>query len=414
MQQQNQLWANVQTVPQETQIKLAVLESAERSLMKFQEHQANTLGVHEQYLNHQAQYAKNFFLLTQQSYSQFLKGDLEVIGNREQGIGNREQETGNREQVIVKSVNGNGHYEEQAIVEFVNGNGHYKEEGIVGFVNGNGHYKEEGIGNREQGTGNREQGIVEFVNGNGHYKEKEIGNREQAIIESVNGNGHKSESQLVAEEFPTEESPTVAAITVSVPEIDVAILSETLLNVVSEKTGYPPEMLELDMDLEADLGIDSIKRVEILGALQEQIPDLPQPNLEDLGDLRTLNQIIEYLRSFNSSTNSPTEETNNLVEANILSESTEETCESTLLGIVSEKTGYPVSTLNLEMSMKADLGIDSVKKSAIFESIQDQMPDLWLSNREKLEIEALDTLAQILDYLNHQSQKKTSLSLNAL
>jgi polyketide-type polyunsaturated fatty acid synthase PfaA len=347
MQQQNQLWANVQTVPQETQIKLAVLESAERSLMKFQEHQANTLGVHEQYLNHQAQYAKNFFLLTQQSYSQFLKGDLEMIEKR------------------------------------------------------------------EEGRRNREQGIVEFVNGNGHKAELEL------VTEAVNGNGHyselKSESQLVV-----EESPTIAAITVPVPEIDVAILSETLLNVVSEKTGYPPEMLELDMDLEADLGIDSIKRVEILGALQEQIPDLPQPNLEDLGDLRTLNQIIEYLRSFNSSNNSSTEKTTNLiepvevVETNIQSESTEATLEVTLLRIISEKTGYPVSTLNREMSMKADLGIDSVKKQAIFDSIQQKMPDLWLSNREKLEIEALDTLAQILDYLNHQSQKKTSLSLNPL
>jgi len=36
------------------------------------------------------------------------------------------------------------------------------------------------------------------------------------------------------------------------------------------------ETLELDMDMEADLGIDSIKRVEILGALQAQFPDLPK------------------------------------------------------------------------------------------------------------------------------------------
>ena len=34
-------------------------------------------------------------------------------------------------------------------------------------------------------------------------------------------------------------------------------------------TGYPVEMLELDMTLDNDLGIDSIKRVEILSALQK-------------------------------------------------------------------------------------------------------------------------------------------------
>ena len=38
-----------------------------------------------------------------------------------------------------------------------------------------------------------------------------------------------------------------------------------LLEIVSERTGYPTDMLDLDADLEADLGIDSIKRVEIAG-----------------------------------------------------------------------------------------------------------------------------------------------------
>ena len=47
-------------------------------------------------------------------------------------------------------------------------------------------------------------------------------------------------------------------------------------------------MLELGMDMEADLGIDSIKRVEILGAMQEQYPELPTIEAEDLAILRTL------------------------------------------------------------------------------------------------------------------------------
>jgi acyl carrier protein len=78
-------------------------------------------------------------------------------------------------------------------------------------------------------------------------------------------------------------------------EIDFAALSQNLLEIVAEKTGYPVEMLELDMDMEADLGIDSIKRVEILGTAQERFPNLPQPNLEDLAELRTLRQIVDFL-----------------------------------------------------------------------------------------------------------------------
>ena len=54
---------------------------------------------------------------------------------------------------------------------------------------------------------------------------------------------------------------------------------------MAEKTGYPAEMLELDMELDADLGIDSIKRVEILSALQERLPEAPSLKPEHLGTL---------------------------------------------------------------------------------------------------------------------------------
>ena len=64
-----------------------------------------------------------------------------------------------------------------------------------------------------------------------------------------------------------------------------------LLEVVSEKTGYPSEMLELNMDMEADLGIDSIKRVEIFGALTQQYPEMSDINPNELTELRTLGEI---------------------------------------------------------------------------------------------------------------------------
>jgi NADP-dependent 3-hydroxy acid dehydrogenase YdfG/acyl carrier protein len=70
-----------------------------------------------------------------------------------------------------------------------------------------------------------------------------------------------------------------------------------LLAVVADKTGYPPEMINADMGLDADLGIDSIKRVEILSALQEQLPEAPAVKPEHLGTLQTLRQIAEFLCS---------------------------------------------------------------------------------------------------------------------
>ncbi|MGE3180059.1 MAG: SDR family NAD(P)-dependent oxidoreductase, partial [Phycisphaerae bacterium] len=71
--------------------------------------------------------------------------------------------------------------------------------------------------------------------------------------------------------------------------------SATLLAVVAELTGYPQEMIDLDMDMEADLGIDSIKRLEILAATQERAPGMREVDSQYMGSLRTLQDIINYV-----------------------------------------------------------------------------------------------------------------------
>jgi NAD(P)-dependent dehydrogenase (short-subunit alcohol dehydrogenase family)/acyl carrier protein len=69
-------------------------------------------------------------------------------------------------------------------------------------------------------------------------------------------------------------------------------LKGLLLKIVAEKTGYPADMLTMEMALEADLGIDSIKRVEILSAMQERVPNLPPVQARDMASLKTLGQIV--------------------------------------------------------------------------------------------------------------------------
>ena len=94
-------------------------------------------------------------------------------------------------------------------------------------------------------------------------------------------------------------------------EVSIDEIKTHLLKIVGERTGYPEEMLDLDLDLEADLGIDSIKRVEILGELAEFIDpgstnmaedddddDENGLDLEKLSGLRTLQQILDYLEEF--------------------------------------------------------------------------------------------------------------------
>lgn len=72
-------------------------------------------------------------------------------------------------------------------------------------------------------------------------------------------------------------------------------VTKALLEIICKNTGYPAEMLELEMDLEADLGVDSIKRVEITGAMQELFPDLPKLSPEELGEQRSIAEIAQYL-----------------------------------------------------------------------------------------------------------------------
>jgi len=91
-------------------------------------------------------------------------------------------------------------------------------------------------------------------------------------------------------------SVPAASVSVAVAAPGVDLVAQ-MLEVVADKTGYPVEMLDLSMALEADLGIDSIKRVEILSAVQERIPSLPDVETATMAALVTLQEIVDYLQS---------------------------------------------------------------------------------------------------------------------
>ncbi len=169
------------------------------------------------------------------------------------------------------------------------------------------------------------------------------------------------------------------------PSIDIAPL---LLEIIAEKTGYPVEMLELDMALDTDLGIDSIKRVEILSALQEKIPAAPVIRPEDLGALQTLGQIVAYLDDNIADTPAA---------APVAGSADRDQIATVLLEVIAEKTGYPVEMLELEMALDTDLGIDSIKRVEILSALQEKLPELPAVRPEDLGV--LQTLGQIIDHL---------------
>ena len=155
------------------------------------------------------------------------------------------------------------------------------------------------------------------------------------------------------------------------PRADVDIAA-VLLEIVAEKTGYPAEMLELDMRLDADLGIDSIKRVEILSALQERLPELPAGEPEQIGALGTLREIVAFLGSAGDRRRGEARAIAPRADAADCPSS--ESVARVLLEAVAEKTGYPVEMLELDMRLDADLGIDSIKRVEILSAVQDGCP----------------------------------------
>jgi NADP-dependent 3-hydroxy acid dehydrogenase YdfG len=68
-----------------------------------------------------------------------------------------------------------------------------------------------------------------------------------------------------------------------------------LLAVVADKTGYPVQVLDPVLELDSDLGIDSIKRVEILAEVSRRFPGLPQIDSAVLGAAATLAEIAGLL-----------------------------------------------------------------------------------------------------------------------
>ncbi|MFI0959996.1 SDR family NAD(P)-dependent oxidoreductase [Streptomyces sp. NPDC021080] len=78
---------------------------------------------------------------------------------------------------------------------------------------------------------------------------------------------------------------------------------QMVLEIISERTGYPLDMIEPDLDLEADLSIDSIKRAEIAGELARRLgagdgsdlTGLDDAELEDLAKARTAAAVTDWL-----------------------------------------------------------------------------------------------------------------------
>ena len=165
-------------------------------------------------------------------------------------------------------------------------------------------------------------------------------------------------------------SAPAAPATPSVPAQKASATADVegvVMAVVAEKTGFPADLLGVAMDLESDLGIDSIKRVEILSAVQERIVGLPELPDDELASLRTLGDIIARLQDALGSSAPASAPAPSAPAIDV---------QGALMGVVAEKTGYPVDLLEPGMDLESDLGIDSIKRVEILSALQEAVPGM--------------------------------------
>ncbi|MFF5923829.1 acyltransferase domain-containing protein [Streptomyces flavochromogenes] len=154
---------------------------------------------------------------------------------------------------------------------------------------------------------------------------------------------------------PTESAPPASA-PVAAPAPPVL---DELRELYASALGYPVEVITGDADLEADLGIDSLKRAEMLGkvsarfGLGESAVDgrfVAQPTLADLADL-----ITEVRGSVPAAEAAPVTATEAAPDpVGVLDE---------LRELYASALGYPVEVITGDADLEADLGIDSLKRA---------------------------------------------------
>jgi len=193
-------------------------------------------------------------------------------------------------------------------------------------------------------------------------------------------------------------------------------VKERILALVVEKTGYPPDMLDLDLDLEADLGVDTVKQAEMFAAIRE-IYQIPRDENRKLRDYPTLAHVIRFVYEKRPDLEQPAVAQQGSIP-NVIPEqsrggetqdvtrvsepvSGDDAIKNKVLAIVAEKTGYPEDMLDLDLDLEADLGIDTVKQAEMFAAVR---ATYNIPRDENLKLRDFPTLAHVIRFALERSK----------
>jgi NAD(P)-dependent dehydrogenase (short-subunit alcohol dehydrogenase family) len=149
--------------------------------------------------------------------------------------------------------------------------------------------------------------------------------------------------------------------------------------VVAERTQYPVEMLALDQQIEADLGIDSIKRVEIITMLRESHPSLSdiadEKYYEEMAQLGTLGDVVAWIdKTFGGGPRKERQESELSKQhapgdRNMTTFAEPSGDRQQVLARISEVTRYPVELIEMDLLFEEDLGMETAQLSEIMSKL---------------------------------------------
>ncbi len=184
---------------------------------------------------------------------------------------------------------------------------------------------------------------------------------------------------------PAASAAPAAPLAASALESDAVLAQVTLI--VSQMTGYPADLLEPDLDLEADLGVDTVKQAEVFAAVRGHYGLERDPNLK-LRDFPTLRHVASWVRErgglgaapvANAAAAAPaaaaaaaiaTAPATRATAAAAAPAGAVDDVMARVTAIVAEMTGYPADLLEPDLDLEADLGVDTVKQAEVFAAVR--------------------------------------------
>ena len=212
----------------------------------------------------------------------------------------------------------------------------------------------------------------------------------ESAVQAKNGSGTSAPAVSAPAQPTSVAAPISTASASATADVDI---QQILMSVVADKTGYPQDLIDLDMDIESGLGIDSIKRVEILSSLIDRFPELSAVDAMEFNSQRTLRELLAKVDQFRPKASAPASPAATVsAQAPVAKPAVDH--RAMLLEIVADKTGYPQDLLDLDMDIESGLGIDSIKRVEILSSLIDRFPEL--SNVDAMEFNSQRTLGELL------------------